>query len=76
MKAKELINTLKLLPDDTEIFLSRDSEGNSYMPVDPTVEYYENINAPSGIQTFNQLVLYPTDEQYDFDDTFTKLEKQ
>jgi hypothetical protein len=33
MKAKELIDALSLYPEDTEIYMSRDDEGNGYMPV-------------------------------------------
>lgn len=34
MKVKELIEELKNLPDDMEIILQKDSEGNGYSPLE------------------------------------------
>lgn len=33
MKVKELIELLKTLPEDHEVILSKDGEGNSYSPL-------------------------------------------
>ena len=41
MKVKELIKELKTIPEDYEVVLSSDEEGNNYSTFDRYVEYSE-----------------------------------
>lgn len=60
MTIRELKKILSLAPDNTKIYLSRDSEGNGYSTLDNTsLEYSKGDNA---------IILYPHHEGMDYRD--------
>lgn len=55
MKVKELLEMLKNTPEDFEVILSSDAEGNSYSPASGLGDaYYDEENSWSGNVVFGR----------------------
>ena len=72
MKISEFIESLSCFPQDAEIILSQDSEGNSFFPVDDVAQVLYSLvgqgdvynleeKEAAGENAINAVVLYPLD---------------
>lgn len=61
MTVKELVEQLGHLPEDCEVLLSRDSEGNKFAKVDD----WSLCQIADGTSAFNVEVDHEADEEYD-----------
>lgn len=67
MTTKELIETLKNYPEDMQIFVSNDPEGNTIKKIENA--YIDNIQKSDGNGSYEAIIIFPTDEEvYIYDD--------
>ena len=64
MKVKELIKVLKTVKQDANVYVSKDSEGNSF----GKVEHDDRLSSLATDSTKNILVIYPLIEHMDYDE--------
>lgn len=76
MNKKELIDSWSHLPDDIEIILASDSEGNSFSPAyDHSVEYYlkSDFDAGRTDELFSREDVLDDSEDGQIPSTFTEV---
>ena len=64
MKVKELTKILKTLPQDANVYISRDEEGNGFGSIEEGKEY----SSLSFDKEKNILVIFPWEERMEYDE--------
>lgn len=69
MKVNELIKVLKIFDKNSEVFLSSDSEGNSFGTIEPDSIYREFANGK------HVCIIYPAKEGLDYTDLSNEIKE-